>query len=104
MFQEVLEVQDYPSVAFDSTEIVPEKQNESLYKVTVAGQLALHGVTNIHTFNAQVALGVDSFRAYGEFLLQQPNYNIAIASIAGGSMRLREELKFSFYVVARKAS
>ena len=102
MFQEILNVQTYPEAAFDSFEIVPEKQNETLFRVKVTGKLLLHGVTANHTFNAQVAFGVDSLRAYGDFLLMQPAYEIPVANIAGGTMRLRDELKFSFYVVARK--
>jgi polyisoprenoid-binding protein YceI len=68
----------------------------------VQGRLDLHGVVSDHSFVAQVALGVDSARAYGEFKLQQTDYGIRIASVAGGTLRLQDELKFSFYVVARK--
>jgi hypothetical protein len=51
-----------------------------------------------------VAFGIDSFRAYGEFTLLQSDYGIRIASIAGGTLKLQDELKFSFYVVGRKES
>ena len=102
MFEEVLDIKHYPELIFESTEIAAEKQNQTLYKLRVGGNLMLHGVTASHQFTAQVAFGVDSFRAYGEFLLLQPVYGIPIASIAGGTMRLREEIKISFYVVARK--
>jgi hypothetical protein len=64
--------------------------------------LALHGITNSHAFFAQVAFGVDSFRAYGEFTLLQTDYGIKIASVAGGTLKLQDELKFTFYVVGRK--
>lgn len=103
MFDEVLNAQQYPEVTFESTAISSDKQNETLYKVKIDGKLSLHGVTAQHSFNAQVAMGVETLRAYGEFLLMQPNYGLPIASIAGGTMRLREELKLSFYVVARKS-
>jgi len=72
--------------------------------VNVEGRLALHGVTNSQAFFSQVAFGVDSFRAYGEFTLLQSDYSIRIASIAGGTLKLQDELKFSFYVVGRKQS
>lgn len=103
MFDEVLEVHRYPDVVFESAEIVAEKQNETLYRLKISGKLSLHGVTSTHAFNAQAAMGVDSLRAYGEFLLMQPEYNIMVASIAGGTLRLRDELKCSFYVLARKS-
>jgi hypothetical protein len=49
-----------------------------------------------------VALGVDTFRAYGEFTLLQSDYSIKIASLAGATLKLQDELKFVFYVIGRK--
>jgi len=102
MNQEVLHTNRFPEIAFDSTEVKAEKQREDLYKVNVRGSLTLHGVTNMQEFNGQVAVGVDSARAYGEFTLLQTDYDIRIASIAGGTLKLQDELKFFYYLVARK--
>jgi polyisoprenoid-binding protein YceI len=101
MYNEVLETGRFPDIAFDSSQIRAERQKEDLYRVSVDGTLSLHGVTRPHSFFGQVAFGVDSFRAYGEFTLLQSEFNIRIASIAGGTMKLQDEVKFSFYVVAR---
>lgn len=102
MYDEVLEVKRYPEVVFDSSFIGVERIKDNLNRVNVEGRLNLHGVTNGQSFFSQVAFGVDSFRAYGEFTLLQSDYGIRIASIAGGTLKLQDELKFSFYVVARK--
>ena len=102
MNQEVLETSRYPEIVYESTEIKAEKLREDLYRVNIVGKLALHGVSNSHTFVAQAALGVDTARAYGDFTLRQSDYDIRIASIAGGTLKLQDELKFSFYVVARR--
>jgi len=103
MNQEVLETIEFPEVVYESTNIDAEKLRDDLYRVQVRGRLRLHGISNEHTFTAQVAFGVDSARSYGDFTLRQSAYNIRIASIAGGSLKLQDELKFSFYVVARKS-
>ena len=103
MNQEVLETAEYPEITYESTEITPEKLKDDLYRLNVRGRLTVHGVSNEQDFVAQTALGVDSARAYGGFTLLQSDYNIRIASIAGGTLKLQDELKFSFYVVARKA-
>ena len=103
MNKEVLETAEFPEIVYESTGIEAEPLRESLYRVEVRGRLRLHGITNEHTFSAQVAFGVDSARSYGDFTVRQSAYNIRIASIAGGSLKLQDELKFSFYVVARKA-
>jgi polyisoprenoid-binding protein YceI len=102
MNQEVLETARFPEVVFESREVRAERQKDDLYRVNVQGSLRLHGEVNDHAFTAQVALGVDSARAYGEFKIRQSDYGIRVASIAGGTLRLQDELKFSFYVVARK--
>ena len=102
MNQEVLQATRFPEVVFESSEVKAERQKDELYRLSVKGRLALHGVMNEHAFAAQVALGVDSARAYGEFKVRQTDYDIRIASIAGGTLRLQDELKFSFYVVAPK--
>lgn len=103
MNKEVLETVQFPEITYDSTDVAVDKLKDDLYRLSVRGRLTLHGVTNEQEFAAQVSLGVDSARAYGSFTLLQSDYNIRIASIAGGTLKLQDELKFSFYVVARKA-
>ena len=102
MNKEVLESSRYPEITYDSTQVAAEKLKDDLYRLNVRGRLTLHGTTNEQDFVAQASLGVDSARAYGSFTLLQSDYSIRIASIAGGTLKLQDELKFSFYVVARK--
>lgn len=102
MKQDVLETSRFPQVSFESTDVKAEKVRDDLYKIKVRGRLSLHGVTNEHSFNAQVSMADDSSRAYGEFTVRQSGYDLRIASIAGGTLKLQDDLKFSFYVLARK--
>jgi polyisoprenoid-binding protein YceI len=103
MFQEVLETGRFPEVVYESREISAEKLKDDLYRLAVRGRLDLHGVSNEASLVAQVAFGVDTARAHGSFTLLQSDYDIRIASIAGGTLKLQDELKFSFFVVARKS-
>ena len=102
MNQQVLETEKFPEIVFESTNVNVENLRESLYRADIEGNLALHGVTNTHNFSSQVAFGMDTFRAYAEFKVLQTDYRITIASIAGGTLKLQDELKVSFYVVGRK--
>ena len=102
MYDEVLEVARFPEFVFQSTVINAEKQKQDLYRTNIVGDLNLHGVTNSLSFFAQVAFGVDSLRAYGDFTILQTDYEIKVASIAGGTLKLQDELKCSFYFLARK--
>jgi polyisoprenoid-binding protein YceI len=99
---EILETDRFPEIVYESSEVRLEKQKEDLYRASVVGKLNLHGVTREQEFFSQVALGVDTARAYGNFSLRQSDFNIPIAAIAGGTLKLQDELKFSFYVVARR--
>jgi len=38
----------------------------------------------------------------GDFSILQSDYNIALVSVAGGALKLKDELKFAFDIVARK--
>jgi len=102
MQNEVLETPRYPEIVYESSQVLAKKESEDQYRVTVRGTLTLHGVSNPHEFIAKVSMGVDSARAHGDFTLRQTDYDIRIASVAGGTLKLQDELKFSFYVVARK--
>jgi polyisoprenoid-binding protein YceI len=102
MNRDVLETAEFPEITYQSTEVVVDKLREDHYRLNVRGSLTLHGVSSDLDFVAQASTGVDSVRAHGSFTLLQSDYNIRTASIAGGSLKLMDELKFSFYVVARK--
>jgi polyisoprenoid-binding protein YceI len=102
MHSEVLESSKYPEVVFDGRWVVSDHPSRDVYSVKVDGSLRLHGITNSHAFDARVTLGPDSFRAHGEFMVFQRDYGINTASVAGSTLKLRDELKFSFFVVGRK--
>jgi polyisoprenoid-binding protein YceI len=102
MKQRVLESSKYPLIVFDSKEASSEEIGEGHYRVTINGTLSLHGVTRNLPVTAQVAVTGDMVKAYGEFSILQSNFGIPPFSAAGGALRLKDELKFAFDIVARK--
>ena len=102
MNQEVLEVARYPDIVFDSAKVSASKAGDGQYWVNLVGHLTLHGVTNDQPVAAQVALIGDTLRAHGEFSLRQTEYGIKLVSVAGGTLKLKDELKCSFDILARK--
>lgn len=101
MFGEVLHPDKYPEVVFDSLRVVCSPAGENRYSSAITGVVALHGNTNTESIQAQLVLSDGSLRAYGELKLRQSDYGIALASVAGGILRIRDELKFTFFLVAR---
>ena len=91
-----------PEVVFDSREAGTEKLKDALYRLRVRGRLTLHGVSNDQDFVAPASFRVDSACAYGTFTPLQSDTTYASHSIAWGSLRRQDELKFSFYAIARR--
>jgi polyisoprenoid-binding protein YceI len=102
MNQEVLESARYPDIVFDTSSVSASKAGDGQYWVNLVGNLTLHGVTNSQALAAQVVLLGDTLRAFGEFSLRQTAYGIKLVSVAGGTLKLKDEVKFSFDIVARK--
>lgn len=102
MNQNVLEVGRYPEIQFDSSNVSASRAGDNQYFVNLVGDLSLHGVTNSQAISVQVALTGDLLRAHGEFSLRQTDYAIKLVSVAGGTLKLKDELKFAFDIVARK--
>jgi polyisoprenoid-binding protein YceI len=102
MYHEVLEIDRFPEFSFESSDIAVHREKESTFQVSISGRLTLHGVIDGESLVAHVALGVDTFRAFGEFTVLQTNYGLKVAQIAGGTLKLQDELKCSFYILGRK--
>ena len=102
MNKEVLETEKFPEVVYDAPNISITKMADALYSAAVSGNLTMHGVTNSQTIPVRVALFGSMLRASGDFSLDQTDYNIKLVSVAGGALKLKDELKFSFEIVARK--
>jgi polyisoprenoid-binding protein YceI len=102
MLDEVLETTRYPEVVFMSTNISSTRTAEGQYSARITGSLSLHGVTRAHLVDALVTVNDGSLRAQGEFPLRQTDYNIRPVSVAGGTLKMKDELHLSFDIVAEK--
>ena len=102
MKQEVLETEKFPEIVYDARGIAVTKMADALYSGALDGKLTLHGVTRSQPITVRVALFGSMLRASGDFSLDQTDYNIKLVSVAGGALKLKDELKFSFEIVARK--
>ena len=102
MKQEVLETAKFPEIVYDAPGISVTKMADALYSAALNGKLTLHGVTRNQPITVRVALFGTMLRASGDFTLDQTDYSIKLVSVAGGALKLKDELKFSFEIVARK--
>lgn len=102
MHEEVLESSQYPEIVYECNSILGNKIRHGQYAVALNGELTLHGVTRGQTIMARGVLTDDTLRAFGDFSLLQTDYDIKLVSALGGALRVKDELKVSFDIVARK--
>jgi polyisoprenoid-binding protein YceI len=102
MHKEVLDTAKFPEIVYDASGVSVAKMADTLYSATLNGNLTMHGVTRSQTIPVRVASFGTMLRASGDFSLEQTDYNIKLVSVAGGALKLKDELKFSFEIVARK--
>jgi polyisoprenoid-binding protein YceI len=104
MTDEVLEVSQHPEIVYDSRagQIALKRAADSLFEAALKGTLTLHGVTRHQPVTAHIVAREDSLRAYGEVVLRQPDYDLKHVTVAGSMMKVKEEVKLTFDLVARK--
>ncbi|HEU4388001.1 MAG TPA: YceI family protein [Blastocatellia bacterium] len=103
MRDKVLETSTYPEIVFRSTSITTDKTGEGQYQAKIWGDLTLHGVTHNGLIYAKVVVTGDTLRAAGSFPLKQTDYKITPVSVAAGTVKVKDELSFSFDIVANKS-
>jgi len=103
MNQSVIEADKYPAITFETLSASVEPLGASRYRASLNGNLALHGVTRPTVILVLVTQMGDMLRAGGEFSLLQTDFGITLVSVAGGTLKVKDELKFAFDIVARKA-
>jgi polyisoprenoid-binding protein YceI len=102
MKKDVLETSRFSEITFESTKISANQLGEGRFNAAITGDLSLHGVRQSLTFNAQVIASGPTLRGFGEFSVRQTDYDIELVSVAGGSLKVKDELKVSFDILARK--
>jgi hypothetical protein len=102
MRQEVLETAAYPEIRFQATEIATVPLGDNRYRLHIDGLLSLRGVNNHHGFEAEPLHYNDDVRLRGEFPPRLSYHRIPPVTALGGAIRLRDQLRVSFDLVAGK--
>ena len=102
MHEEVLQSQRFPEIIYECSRVSASKTGDGLYWASLNGELSLHGITRNQVIPARIFVDEASLKASGEFSLRQSDYQIKLVSAAGGTIKVKDELKFSFELVARR--
>ena len=102
MNNDVLEVSRFPQIAYQAADLSVTRLDTALYTATLRGTLSFHGVTRPQTVNARIIDSGETLRASGDFTLRQSDYQVKPVSFAGGALKLKDDLKFFFDIIARR--
>lgn len=91
--ESVLDNQRYPEIHFSSTQVRANGNNHWI----VTGNLMLHGET--HPVTAEVSRAKDHYT--GSATLSQREFGIKPISIAGGTIKVKDQIKIDFDIVTK---
>ena len=99
MRDEVLETRKYPEIVFQSRNVSLSRIGEGRYRARVIGDLTLHGVTQNNIWiNGEVTMNNEGLRTKGDFAIKQSDYKIKLVSVAGGTLKIKNEVKGRFEI------
>lgn len=101
MQDEVIDIEHYPDILYECSRVTGSGNGAS-YWLALNGELTLCGMTRPVLVQARIIVTDASIRASGEFLVRQSAFGIAPVTAVGGAIRLKDELKCNFDIVARK--
>ena len=102
--EKVLDATQYPQIQFTSSSVRSVGQNEGATEIQVEGTLRLHGVEKPVVLPMRVHVEQGDLSADGEFSLLQSDYGIVPVKAGGGAVRVKDELRITFHIVAGAAS
>jgi polyisoprenoid-binding protein YceI len=102
MKEDVLETNRYPEIRFVSSAVEASRITEGMFRLKISGALTLHAVTRELEIPCNIIIAGDNLRANGEFSIRQTDYGIRLISVAAGTLKLKDDLKFTFDIVARR--
>jgi polyisoprenoid-binding protein YceI len=97
---EVLETSVYRSIGYRGGVVQAGTIGQGQYRLTIGGELSLHGVTRPHRVDAELIVFGDGLRLGGGSVLRMSEYGVRPVTALGGTIKLKDELKLSFDLAA----
>ena len=101
MLEKVLETGKFSAATFKSTKVVGVQKNGNEAKLTLEGELNLHGVQHHISIPMTISINGEELRARGEIGLKQTDYKIEPVTAGLGAVKVKDEVRLTFDIVAR---
>jgi polyisoprenoid-binding protein YceI len=97
---EVLETDRFSEIVYESSKATGSG-NGNRYWLALSGELTLRGITRTMPVSVKVIVNGNSLRATGDFQIRQSDFGIPPVTAAAGTIRLKDEVKCRFDILAR---
>jgi len=101
MKSKVLEVSRFPKISFQSVSITDIKPTTNGETALLNSRLTLRGVTNQVSVPVTITVTPEQLHVSGDVTIKQKDFGIKPYSTAGGAVKVRNELKIRFSVIAK---
>ena len=99
--QEVLDTESFPEIVYECSKVTGSGGGDR-YWAALQGELMMRGFTRPVPVSARVSLTGTSLRASGEFTVRQSDFQIPPVTAAAGTIRVKDEVKCTFDILARR--
>jgi polyisoprenoid-binding protein YceI len=97
----VLDSARFPAIHFKSQRVSGREAGGGAYDLELTGELALHGMTRTITLPVHVEVAGDVLTASGKTVLRHDQFGMQPVSVAGGSVKVKNEIAIDYRIVAR---
>ena len=97
----VLEAPKYPQILFRSTSITDLRQSGQGHSFTLHGDVLMHGVKRRLSIPVEVVVSGKQLTGTGSINFKQTDFSMKPYEAAFGLIKIRDELKVSFSIVAK---
>ncbi len=102
MHEQVLESERYPEIKYECNRISASKTEEGQHWVALNGELTMLGTSRSLPISARAFVTGETLKAFGNFSILQSDYGITPVSVGGGTLKVKDQLKFSFDIVGKR--
>lgn len=100
MWGEVLETSAFREIGFRGRATSAETIGQGRYRLSIGGDLSLHGVARPYQTDAELIVYSDGLRLGGGGTLRMSEFGIRPVTALGGTIKLKDELRLTFDLAA----
>jgi len=97
----VLDVTRFPTIRFSSRSVGGSQVSPGVYDLRVTGEISLRGRTRLIPLPVKVEIRGNTVTARGKTTLKQTDFGIEPISAGGGLVKVEDELRLEFEILAR---